>query len=260
MPTIWVLGSAPVRKQNGWWRRRPHSNDGPRAAQLQRARRARWWPRTDGYRFAAASSRPAKPMSASPQPTTTPRAETVHGPNYLVWVFGYGSLDVEPRFRGRRLRDRDARRLSPGAASIPGITAGRRSGLGWSWGWPRAGDASGGRWACSRSVSARSWPISTSASCPITFTIACAYPSVSLPARRSTPGPMSPAPATRSSPATCRTTRCCATCCRVSGWRGPCAEYVRNTVAHLTDIGIAEPRLEALARRVDQALAEQALR
>jgi cation transport protein ChaC len=43
-----------------------------------------------------------------------------------------------------------------------------------------------------------------------------------------------------------------------SGVAGPCADYVRNTVAHLMAVGIAEPRLEALVRRLGHAQAEEA--
>jgi cation transport protein ChaC len=43
-----------------------------------------------------------------------------------------------------------------------------------------------------------------------------------------------------------------------TGLTGPCADYVRNTVAHLIDIGISEPRLETIARRAEQALAASA--
>lgn len=35
------------------------------------------------------------------------------------------------------------------------------------------------------------------------------------------------------------------------GVGGPCADYVRNTVAHLREIGIGDERLEAIVRRLD---------
>ncbi len=35
------------------------------------------------------------------------------------------------------------------------------------------------------------------------------------------------------------------------GVGGPCADYVRNTVAHLREIGIGDHRLEAVVRRLD---------
>jgi cation transport protein ChaC len=41
------------------------------------------------------------------------------------------------------------------------------------------------------------------------------------------------------------------------GVGGSCADYVRNTVAHLTGIGITEPRLDALVSRLDQARAAE---
>ncbi len=37
---------------------------------------------------------------------------------------------------------------------------------------------------------------------------------------------------------------------RASGVSGPCAEYLRNTVAHLRAMGIREPELERLAARI----------
>ncbi len=40
---------------------------------------------------------------------------------------------------------------------------------------------------------------------------------------------------------------------RASGVSGPCAEYLRNTVAHLRAMGIREPELERLAARLDGA-------
>lgn len=39
------------------------------------------------------------------------------------------------------------------------------------------------------------------------------------------------------------------------GIGGACTDYVRATVAHLVEMGIAEPRLEALAHRLDAAAA-----
>ncbi len=39
---------------------------------------------------------------------------------------------------------------------------------------------------------------------------------------------------------------------RAHGVSGPCAEYLRNTVAHLRAMGIHEPELERLARRLDR--------
>jgi cation transport protein ChaC len=35
------------------------------------------------------------------------------------------------------------------------------------------------------------------------------------------------------------------------GIGGPCSDYVRNTVAHLLEMGIGDPRLEAVVRRLD---------
>lgn len=35
------------------------------------------------------------------------------------------------------------------------------------------------------------------------------------------------------------------------GVGGPCADYVRNTLAHLVEMGIADPRLQAIVRRLD---------
>ncbi len=37
------------------------------------------------------------------------------------------------------------------------------------------------------------------------------------------------------------------------GVGGPCVDYVRNTMAHLVEIGIADARLEAVVRRLDAA-------
>ena len=42
--------------------------------------------------------------------------------------------------------------------------------------------------------------------------------------------------------------------CRASGSAAPAADYVRNTVAHLVDIGIGEPRLEFIARQRPRSL------
>ena len=70
-------------------------------------------------------------------------------------------------------------------------------------------------------------------------------------ARRSTPGAMSPAPSTSTMPATLDQDAVLACVRQGHGLAGACADYVRNTVAHLREMRIDEPELEGIVDALD---------